>query len=1072
MVMSLGLLSSTVSHLPVIAQDATFDDKRTTAVSTSTANNGSPANIVITSNGEIEVTSGVAVTVDSNHTVSNAGIIDNQAISNGIGVHFGTQSGETLTSGYSGAGRVVGGEFRADDNYGSNNFNILVDGDGTFNGNISTERNSLLNIYGDNSAGISVQANMVGDITVHSISVTGDNSNGVEILSGLTGNIEVRDNVGVDDIGGHGVYIGADVTGGFRNIGSINAGADITRDSRFNEIPGVASVAALRVSGDLTGGIANDIVFTNSDGDEVNVAEGDSTSGLSSSVASITALSGTNAILITPEKISGSDWSNITIGNTGSFYGDYSLMNQRTISARGVNDGQDVTTILITGAENGGTSYTTTLDFGIYNGLWGTMEAQTNDGNATILRLGSGASAPEFVNNGILNATVFADTDDDGNLIGAGGNAFGVVIDEGATLNRFENNGTFNINAQGTDKNAYALLDKSGTVSEFVNTSRISTLAGTNGSAIAVDLRANTTGITFDNSGIITGDVYLGSGTNTINLSGLNPTEYSEQRQEFIDAGLTEAEYLPRLERKIEGTLFLAGGNATLTMSDNANLTGGIVSPNGQLDVTLNDQSMLTVDTSRGLNVGTLNVNDDSILNVDVSNIDNYVGGVDASGSVSFSDDSRLNVRVLAVVDEDVTVNILSSDNLTIDPDANIQNLGNSSFVYDLTTQVNGNDIDLSVRRRLSSELELSPTLSSIYEASIPAFRDDTGMASHLGGIETREDFNLFYKEIMPLNLSQASTQAIQNANDLSVSAVSAQLDGLRHMIKNVPPSAVRNGIWIQEYAGLYDIKDGVIERGADVFNFGLAAGYGFAVTDRGVVGVSLSYNIADIKFNESGNDRLTTQNTQLGVYSTFWINDLFLEGQASVGYLDFASEKEITLGDLDRMATADWNGLQYSGVIKVGYEANLGPISITPTAGVNYTNMRQDAYTEIDGGAGFNLSVDQMRRTSLTTDLKLEIAHLTEFKTDDVVDSVMRIALSGGWSQQLKDDPIEVSASFEGQDNFFTLQGDPIDKNNFQAGLGVYFTSNYFSFGIRYDAEWRDQYLGHSANMNLRARF
>jgi uncharacterized protein YhjY with autotransporter beta-barrel domain len=1073
LLMSASVMAISFVISPAFGQSITITNKRETPISTSTADGGSPANIIVDDDGEIEVSSGTAVSVDSDNTVKVDGILDNRTISNGIGVHYQTEMGETLISGYSGIGDISVGSIDNDNNVGSNNFGILIDGDGTFQGDIIGSRNADFTVRGTNSAGISVQTNMIGNISIDDLTVGNANSNGIKILGNLTGNIEVNNRLDVDAEGSHGIYIGADVDGQIRNIGFIDAGKDITRDIRFNEVPAVGAIAAIRVSSNLTGGIANDIIFQDSNGNIVELNENESTSGYSRNNGTLNAFAGGQTILITPEKVSSTGWTDITIGNTGSLYGDYSIVNQRNILASGRNTGQDVTSILITGASQGGTDYTATLDFGIYNGLWGEIDTQTIDADATTLRIGAGASVPEFINNGMVDTKVIASVDDEGNFNGDGGNAYGIVIDQGGFLQSFENSGVFTVEAGGNNQEAVGILDRSGTLSNFSNTNLFSVRSSANDSVLtAVDLSNNSTGITFYNSGIIEGDIYLGNGVNNITLEGLSTSEIATRTQDFIDADLTEDEYLPLLERDIEGTIFLKGGSATLEMSDNSALRGGIVSPNGNLDITLRDQSELSVNTDLGLNATNIDILDQSVIKINIQSVDNFVGGINASGTVEFSPQSNLDISVLGIVLNEETFNIVTAGNLIIDDDVNIQNLGSTLFVYDLEAEHVGNDINLNVRRRTSEELGLSETFGNIYEASIGAFGADDDVARYLGSIETEEDFYTFYRSLMPLGFSQATNQAIRNTNNISLGAVSSQLDGLRRLIKRAPPSRVLNGVWIQEFAGIYDYDGGIHERGSNTFNFGLAAGYEFAASDRGVIGASISYNIADIKFSGEADDRLAVQNAQIGLYSAFWLENFFLENQASIGYLDFSGDRFVSLGDDLREINSDWNGLQYSGNIKAGYEFELGPIAITPTAVLNYINVKQKEYTEVNGGPALNLNVLENNRDSLTTDLKLEVAHRTEFMTDSVVNSVMSIVLQGGWSQQLKDDPIEMTAKFASTDEFFKIYGDPIDKNSFQAGLGVYFTANYFAFTIRYDAEWRDQYLGHSANMNIRARF
>ncbi len=1073
LLVSVSAVAISLSMQSAFAQEVTIDDKRETPISTSDANAGSAADIIVGAEGEIEVTSGTSVTVDSNNTVTIDGRIDNQAVSNGIGVHFQTETGETLMSGLDGNGTITVGALDDNDNAGENNYGVLIDGDGTFEGNITIETNGNIGVRGDNSAGVSLQTEMVGNIVVDEILVQSDNNNGIEILGELTGDIEVNDRISAGRTGSHGIYVGENMDGQVRNLGFVSSGTDISRDAQFNEVPAVASIASIRISADLTGGIANDIVFRDQDGNIDNIAEGASTAGYSQNNATIDASGGGLAILITPEKTSDTGWTDITIGNTESFYGDYSLMNQRTIEVGGRNTGQDATAILITGASQGGTDYTTTLDFGIYNGLWGEMRSETLDADATVLRIGEGASVPEFVNNGNFESVVTAAVNTGGEYTGEGGDAFGIVIDEGGALPRFENNGTFIVEAGGENHSAVGIVDHSGTLTSFTNTgSFIARNAANVSTRTAVDLSANTSGVTFFNSGIMIGDVHLGSGDNDITIEGLSLEGVANATQLYIDAGLTPEEYTPLLGRGIDGILYVGAGSNTLDLTGNAELKGGIVSPNGDLAITLSDQSQITVNTDLGLNVTDMDIMDQSAVNINVASVDGFVSGINASGTVEFSAESNLDIAVSGIVFDEETFNIVSADTLIIDPDANIQNQGSNSFVYDLTTEHVDDSINLIVRRRTSEQLGLSDTFGNIYEASLEVFGTDDGVASYLGGIESEEDFNTFYKSAMPINFSQATYQAVKNANNISLGAVSAQMDSLRRMIKTAPPSQVRNGVWIQEFAGIYDSQATAHERGADTFNFGLSAGYEFAVSERGVIGAALSYNIGDIKFHGEPEDRLAIQNTQIGLYSAFWMENFFIENQASIGYLDFSGDRYVMLDGEERLANSDWNGLQYSGLIKAGYDLDMGSLTITPTAALNYNNIKQDEYTEVGGGTAINLMVSEHTRSSMTTDLKLEVAHHTEFYGEDGLESTMSIVAQGGWSQQMKDDPIEMTAKFASGTDYFTLYGDPFEKNSFQAGLGVFFSANYFAFSIRYDAEWRDQYLGHSANMNLRARF
>jgi outer membrane autotransporter protein len=248
--------------------------------------------------------------------------------------------------------------------------------------------------------------------------------------------------------------------------------------------------------------------------------------------------------------------------------------------------------------------------------------------------------------------------------------------------------------------------------------------------------------------------------------------------------------------------------------------------------------------------------------------------------------------------------------------------------------------------------------------------------------------------------------------------------------------------------------------------------GYDAVVTDFGALGLSFSYNIADIKLNGSGENRVAMENLQIGIYDGIWFNDFFIESQASVGFLNFESERDIVFDDFTRSANADFKGMQYAGNLKAGYKFKTGKISITPTVALNYNKYKLDAYTETDAGFGVNLNVDEINVKSVSSDLMLELAHTTEINVGDRVEATMRFDLHGGWSKEFENNPVSMTARFAGFDDTFSLIGGPILPSSYQVGAGFYFTSGFTSFGIKYDARLRNGYSGHSATVNFRVRF
>lgn len=1063
--------------LSAYAQEVTISNERNTSISTSNADGGSAADIVIDVDGSIVVDSGTAITIDSDNDVTVNGNVNTNAQDDAIGINIVVPDAGTRISDLS-INEAINVSTQGDnDNLGTNNYGLLIEGDGTLQGDIVFAGTGDIRVFGDNSAGISVQSDLDGSLTIDGVTITGDNSNAVEIFGNINGDIATNSIINARDLNGHGVYIGGDVTGAYKNIGSIQTGTDSARNFSTNvTTPAISGVASLRISSNLGGGFENRIAYFDFNGDEVNVAENESTAGFSTNTSNIVALGGGYGVLISPEKIDNSSWTDITLGNTNSFYGDYSFLNQGRIRARGVNIGQEATAVLITGATQGSTDYSTTLDFGFYNGLWGTIEAEAEDANAIIIDIGANTSIPEIVNNGTLTSITLAELDSNNERIGSGGDSYAIRLNETSQVNRFENMGTITSTAEGASTSAYGIIDNSGSIEVFRNTNFIRTAIeeDSTGQTIAVDLSKNTTTIDFDSSGQITGDVLLGSGTNTIELDGLTENQIGILTQEFIDDGIIEELYLPALVRGISGTLTLGNGTSTVNMTGNAAIQGGIFSPNGNLNVTLNDQSELRVKSTTPLNTENLTINDQSRLVVEIEGDGNFTGGVNASGDVVFGPDSQLSVEIASLILEGNTFEIITSNSLTIDSTSNIFNANDQLFIYDISSQIDATSLTVELRRKNAQELGLNQNLSEIYEASIPALFDNPEIASEISSVTTLEEFTSIYNQMMPNNLSQASRQILITNNSLSVGAVAGRLDNLR-LLKRVPDGPLESGqgFWVQQYGSKYDFDNSIDEKPAYGFTFGLAAGYEIAVTDQSAFGISIAKNFADIKLDNAGLSRVGLENTQAGLYGAFWLSDIFIEAQANIGLLDFESDREVIFSDFDRTSMGEWDGLQYSSNLKIGYQLNLGnKFSLTPSAIINYTNIRQDPYTETGGGGGIDLSVSEFRTDSMIGTVEMEFAYTTDFSSGDDVVGQLSFGLHGGYSKEFRNDPQSITAQFAGYDDQFTLTGSQIPQNSYQAGAGIYFGTDITQFSLVYDADWREQYMAHIATMNFRLRF
>jgi hypothetical protein len=217
----------------------------------------------------------------------------------------------------------------------------------------------------------------------------------------------------------------------------------------------------------------------------------------------------------------GSTTNAITLGNFNSANAatSYGMIIEGSVTGSGIWDG-----VAANGIDIGVGGMGVNLTGGLRLASGSTVSATAYQADALAIHLESGTVAPTIYNEGIVTASV---------TTSSANTATALRIEAGATVNTLNNPGILLATTTGDSANASAVIDKSGTLSNITNWGTISAtlnpaLEGeaVTGKAIALDLSANTTGVTLTQqlaesstvSPAIVGDVLLGSGPNTVNL--------------------------------------------------------------------------------------------------------------------------------------------------------------------------------------------------------------------------------------------------------------------------------------------------------------------------------------------------------------------------------------------------------------------------------------------------------------------------------------------------------------------------------------------------------------------------
>ncbi len=342
---------------------------------------------------------------------------------------------------------------------GTNRFGIRLVGPGVFTGDITQSSTGSITIEGNNSAGISLESGLVGNLTTGgTISVVGDNSYGVHVAGPVTGKVSINGGTTVTGLNATGVAIDGAVSGAFVVQGGVTTtGYRYTTRPSTKELRAILDAddllqggPAVRVAANVGGGVLLDAPPLDLDKDKTD-EDGDGVADASEGTAALVTYGGAPALLI------GSDTQSVTIGAVGTGDNAYGLIAKGGVTANGVYDGVAATAIQI-GGNAGQTHHPRRRRAAGQHGHRHRVRSQCDRLPGQGRRVG-----PNHLEQGPISAFSISEGQFD---------ARAVAIDAGSTVNTFRNAGSIASTMGGEKGNAYGVIDNSGNLTTIENTGR------------------------------------------------------------------------------------------------------------------------------------------------------------------------------------------------------------------------------------------------------------------------------------------------------------------------------------------------------------------------------------------------------------------------------------------------------------------------------------------------------------------------------------------------------------------------------------------------------------------------
>ncbi|MEW4466205.1 autotransporter domain-containing protein [Parasphingorhabdus sp. JC815] len=961
-----------ISAVPLHAETV-IDDAQTTAIATDNDD------IRITKDGSIKLDSAAAVTVNSDNDVTNEGKIQVSDADGAQGIF--AQAGRT--------GAITNkGSITIDEDYtlkdddddgdldgpfakGENRFGIRTEG--AFTGSVINS--GTITVEGNDSAGISLDGPLAGSLNQSGqIAVVGDNSVGVR-TDAVTGDVTLRGNITAQGEGAIGAAITGPVGGalliqgaisstGYRNTSPSGDTSDLDGDDLLQGGP------ALVISDDVAGGILFDIRPANNDPDEDD-EDNDGIEDAKEGNAIVTSFGEAPAVQI------GSASDTVTIGAVAGAAADGNgVVINGTIQGKGVYEG-----VAGNGLAIGGLGSETEIVGGIL--VNGTVSAKSIDDNATAIRIGDKATVPQISNTGTIMAT---GGDADSSAV------YAILVEEGGSLASITNSRTISAEAA-KEGSAGAIIDRSGTLSSIENSGTISAASGEAGSAIAIDLSENNSGATVrqivqnDNAApAIRGDVRFGSGADVFDIAGGTVT----------------------------GGLDFGGGADSLIVSGDSMFRGKLTGASGAT-VNVNGGALFATNVAP-VDIASLNVTDEGALGIVIDGKSGNFTRFEVAGSANFDAGSKLDIKLVSVSESEGRYQIIDAGTLTggnnLESDSIIQSYMFKSSIASDDAQ---GAVWVDIERKTATEMNLSSSQTSAYDAVFVVLDNDAGVASSFLGATSAETFGETIQQMLP-----------DHAGGVFATVSKGSRSTARFLTDPVAPYSDQGGwgFWLQQT--VWDLSKGRGQTDSyDITGLGSTAGIEVETGGFGNLGISLGYLNSNDSDADAANEVDSDQFEFAGYWRAQW-GGLRAFARGSYAKINFDSRRRFTSENsgerVERFATADWSGDLYSLAGGLAYELSLGRVSLRPGVSVDYYNLKEEGYTETEGGEAFNLIVEGRDSDELA--LNTTMAAALNFGDTDPGGMWLRAEVEGGYRQIIGGELGNTVARFAGGDAF-TLSAD-----------------------------------------------
>lgn len=984
--------------------ETVISSKRTTSISTATAANGAPDSIRIAEGGSVEVASGTAVTVNSNNDVTNEGGITMTNAANG-------STGILVAPGVT-ADVLNDGTIAIDDDYtpkddnddgnldgpfaeGSDQKGIWIQG--AMTGDITNTSGGAISVDGNNSFGVLIDGTLTGDFTNSGqIRIIGDDSYAVMLNGDVNGDVSLGGQIASIGENSVAIAVNGDING------ALNISSTVTSTGyRYTQRPSDEQIAdldpddllqggpAVWIASNVTGGVLFDRTPEDLDPDEDD-EDNDGVVDAQETTAQITSVGGQPAIRV------GSMTSNIVLGEVGTGDYAYGFVLRGNATAGGIYDNIAATAVEL--GMVGGMDVLISGGVRMDDGLI-TSSAIEADSVGVVLR--DGVTTPTIYNGAGLSTVMIGDEAHD---------AIGLLVESGADVQSITNAGSITSTVGGEEGDAYAIVDRSGSIGLITNTgSIIASIVATdgeddadddntdssdeviNGSTVAIDLSVNTLGAVIRQMGVTDGDD-LNDGVADNDADG-DGVDDNDEPAIVGDIRFGSGSDLLSLENgSMTGDVDFGAGADTMTIDGGSSFIGRITDTDNTLTLNVVDGSVEATNTLP-VQVSTLNVGAEGNLIVTLdpeAGVGSEISGFEVAGTATLSDGAGLGVRFASLLQTATTFTVIQAGDLqagTLDLDTLDTN---TPFVYLASAVVDtaNDELLLEITRKTPEEMGMIGAEADAYNAIYASLNASAPLRAEFLSRLNERDFYQLYRQLVPHHAGGP------------LLSMTAGLDAVRHALSDRRVQANPGEItaWLQEI-NFYTNKDQLQAYAFDSEGIGMAGGLERGGR-MGTWGLSFAYTSSDLKDPTSVlQEILTNQLFEGGLYWRTGGDNWRAWARGAAGFALMNETREVVTPTVILRYKSDWTGYSLSAGTGASYDVRYGKWYGRAEGQVEYFYLNEGAHDESGSNAGLRYRYDDRIGHLLKAEATLNFGR--RFGQDGWLTPEIRL----GWRQNISSD-------------------------------------------------------------------